>query len=376
MATNVDKEPHIANDKVVRNNVPQDSNEKEVDTLVSKLAESVKSSLEAFAAKIPKSVTKPTEKYLDFPSIHKPSVNYKRNSQTFAYRLSELVFGSLLAAYVLGFVSVVFTLVQSKNSGGTYFFLLSFWRASDWLTMVTCVQYLLNSVTFSVLTAFFYFTYQQSVLHLDNDYRKSYLDFVWAGAVGVLFGITMVFPYTSLSVFGAMILGAIFYKSKRFKEFWKIISGAVAGLQPGGSDSVLTDNALRLITEELNELGKSNDADFMIIKSWLPEADWKSKWGGVALLAAGCIIVLVPWGFELEPNSRWLFPSQLILIHCFLSGVLLWLIFQQLAEAASIMPYKVIADGREDALDEAFKKVLEGAQKKFKPQTTVGGAQQ
>lgn len=76
-----------------------------------------------------------TKELIPGTAIQYPSKAYQSACGSYTYRLSELIFGSLLAAYILGFVSF------AANSG---FFQI--------------LQALIISVTFCYLTAAYYVT--------------------------------------------------------------------------------------------------------------------------------------------------------------------------------------------------------------------------
>src|SRR5437868_7048229 len=92
-------------------------------------------------------------------SLKKPSEAYREAISSLVYRLSELMFGSLLAAYSLGFVASI----------GAHGSQLS--AAGRWGTGLRNLQYICISITFTCisitfayLTTSFYLTYHKGIL--------------------------------------------------------------------------------------------------------------------------------------------------------------------------------------------------------------------
>src|SRR4051812_17356684 len=89
-----------------------------------------------------------------FPTILRPSENYRHNIGTFYYRLSELIFGSLLASYILGFIAFA-TIHLPPLPGSPNLIALAI--ADAWsfrsLGLWSFLQSVLTSVVYSSLTA-------------------------------------------------------------------------------------------------------------------------------------------------------------------------------------------------------------------------------
>jgi len=130
--------------------------------------------------------------------IVKPSVAYKRYCDAYTYRVSELIFGSLLASYILGFVAVGTGLAHSTSSPLD----MGWWLIITSTNFNFLVQAMCISLCFSYLTAAFYLTYHSSILTMPQ-FKSSNLrwDFTIAILQAVLFGISMI----RLELFPAMI---------------------------------------------------------------------------------------------------------------------------------------------------------------------------
>src|SRR6266508_334298 len=86
-------------------------------------------------------------------NISYPSASYDAATHAHAYRLSELIFGSLLAAYILGFVSFGTTIVGQIGE------LKPLAQAFSSVKLLQLLNYLMISGTFYYLTAAYYVTY-------------------------------------------------------------------------------------------------------------------------------------------------------------------------------------------------------------------------
>jgi hypothetical protein len=303
--------------------------------------------------------------------IGKPSENYKKNILTFAYRLSELVFGSLLAAYLLGFVSACFTIIQVGRTS-KYYYLQNFvslmrgepqvapttieLQSVDIDPLIVCLQYLLNSISFSVLTAFFYFTFQQTVLHIETDFRKSYFDFIWACLVGIFFGFTMLFPFTSLFVFGLVIFCASIYKWLRFRGFWWGLAETVTGAKRGSKDAAKVDAAKMAINKKLRETTSNNATEHLVIKQWRAAPQWQTLIGGIVL------IIMPPFFYvKVSIGDMGWGADGFAACHLLGSVVLFVVLVWQLSVASNLMPLKEVKQSDPDKLDDAFLQILTSA---------------
>jgi len=144
----------------------------------------------------------PTESFDCIPGtpIQYPSKAYKSSCDSYTYRLSELIFGSLLASYILGFVS---------------------FAAKSPLAQI--LQSLFISVTFCYLTAAYYVTYHNSILtmpHIPN--RGLRFDFLIAIFQAVLFGISMLWPKAFLVCLAASLMGVYLRQSIAFAQLGKL----------------------------------------------------------------------------------------------------------------------------------------------------------
>ncbi len=129
-----------------------------------------------------------------------PSVAYKLATDSAVYRPSELMFGSLLASYILGFIGLVLSRVALINPtpiDPSGFFVLALYL----------VQYVAISITFAYLTAGFYLTYHAGILtmhHMPLENLRS--DFLLALIQALAFGVSMLAPVLFPIVIGLNLI--------------------------------------------------------------------------------------------------------------------------------------------------------------------------
>jgi len=113
-----------------------------------------------------------------------PSEAYREATLSPVYRLSELTFGSLLAAYSLGFVGAIGAHSADLDTHGSLGVVL--------LSM----QYASISITFAYLTTSFYLTYHAGILTMPQMplYRLR-VDFTLAIVQAMFFGFSMLRPW-------------------------------------------------------------------------------------------------------------------------------------------------------------------------------------
>lgn len=211
--------------------------------------------------------------------IQYPSKAYESSCNSYTYRVSELIFGSLLASYILGFVSFA-----ARND------------------LAPILQGLSISVTFCYLTAAYYVTYHNSILtmpHIPN--RGLRFDFFIAIFQAVLFGMSMIWPNAFL-IFLALSLASVFIRQTLvFTQLAKVFEDAT-GTAKGQSEwnmDFLVHQRFRTALKDVNPRFES------CLNGWFPIE--KSQWmGALLLLLIGCFLT---FGANLETfleNVPWL----------------------------------------------------------------------
>lgn len=172
------------------------------------------------------------DKENNIPLAGLPSKNYETAKGTLVYRLSELVFGSLLAAYILGFTTFAAQTITQTNATP----LIDFFQStadSKWLTVLTgldVVRFAAISTTYAYLTAAFYFRYHIVILTMPTAaVERSALDFTIAVSQGILFGISMVVPHLHFLCVAIMLGVAIFRQDTEFRELAEEFAEQVRG---------------------------------------------------------------------------------------------------------------------------------------------------
>lgn len=146
--------------------------------------------------------------------LKKPSEAYREAICSLVYRLSELMFGSLLAAYSLGFVASI----------GAHGSQLS--AAGRWGTGLRALQYICISITFTCisitfayLTTSFYLTYHKGILTMPQlPLERLGKDFAIAFFQAVIFGLSMVQPALFLLLLGFNARTSANRKNEEYKE--------------------------------------------------------------------------------------------------------------------------------------------------------------
>lgn len=135
--------------------------------------------------------------------ISRPSQAYSQATGSLVYRLSELTFGSLLAAYSLGFVGAIAAHWNDLSFHGS------------WGILLLSVQYASISITFAYLTTSFYLTYHAGILTMPQmplyDLR---VDFTLAIVQAVIFGFSLLRPW-SFSILLALNFYVTGYRQRR-----------------------------------------------------------------------------------------------------------------------------------------------------------------
>jgi len=130
---------------------------------------------------------------------------YAEAIQVPVYRLSELMFGSLLATYVLGFISISASRALSPIDP-----LLSN-KAFAWMdrAVIASIPSMLISLSYAYLTASLYLSYHAGILTLPTaPFQRLRYDFALALAEAVAFGYSILYPRWFPFLLGLTLLGA------------------------------------------------------------------------------------------------------------------------------------------------------------------------
>jgi hypothetical protein len=245
-------------------------------------------------------------------ALKRPSEAYNEATLSIVYRLSELMFGSLLAAYALGFVGAL-------GAHGD-----ELWKHGIWGAGLLTVQYASISVAFAYLTTSFYLTYHAGILTMPQmPFQNLGEDFKLAIAQAVFFGLSMLQP----ALF-PILLGLNFYKSgKRKNEEYETLAEELYKDICERKGRKNPDERAKFY-EELTKLLRS---DFPELSGWGPMgADIRR--GGIRAATVGSIVIAIyivleiltisfqldqrwPWWLEL----KWVSQQGLIAIEVLLA---------------------------------------------------------
>lgn len=244
--------------------------------------------------------------------IIRPSVAYKRACDAYSYRVSELIFGSLLASYILGFVAVGTNLGHITRSP----------LDMGWWTIITSpklnflVQAMSISVCFSYLTAAYYLTYHSSILTMPH-FKTSNLrrDFTIAILQAVFFGVSVIRFELFPTMIAVSLLIVFFRQQIALRQlsahFWGNIFGE--GLKLEGNEG---HRRRREFSDAIREINNNKYYD-NCMGGWRPVSSL--LWLGVTfLLAGGVAIIYYQWHSRLPVYCQT--TSYVIL-----TGLVFWL---------------------------------------------------
>jgi hypothetical protein len=180
-----------------------------------------------------------------------PSAAYKDATDSPVYRLSELMFGSLLAAYVLGFLGFA-----AGHAAGAF-------RE----TLLAWAPYLFVSVTYAYFTAGLYVSYHAGILTMDHmPLGRLRFDFMLALSQAVAFGFAMLAPVWFPATIAFSLLVSVLRQghehTKHVDRFY----------QPSPADYRRDrDESHTAFRKQFDELLKK----YPSLKGWEPVSPWK-----------------------------------------------------------------------------------------------------
>ncbi len=183
-------------------------------------------------------------------NITAPSKAYKQATLSPVHRLSELTFGSLLAAYSLGFVGAI-AAHQSE--------LFTYGIKS---AMLLSTQYASISIAFAYLTTSFYLTYQAGILTMPQmPLDRLGIDFFLAIAQAVFFGCSILRPWLFPLMMGTTLLLTGIRQAMEHKALARKLYNLICGID------VRDDTAhVARFNRELKKFLK----DFPALSGWAP----------------------------------------------------------------------------------------------------------
>jgi hypothetical protein len=206
-----------------------------------------------------------------------PSEAYREATGSLVYRLSELMFGSLLAAYCLGFVGAI-----AATQGS----LPSEYRPLGIGLLAT--QYICISIMFTYLTTSFYLTYHVGILTLPKlPFDRLGLDFTIAVLQAIFFGLSLLLP----ALFPVLLAVNVFISGgRKNEEYERLVADLFKNCPKEGRDKSKDLSRFRdALAEHLR--GKPH------LSVWAPiEPDIRKK--GLWAFIVGVIVVGLYWASD------------------------------------------------------------------------------
>lgn len=209
------------------------------------------------------------------PASGKPSEWYLKAKDTVVYRLSELIFGSLLAAFVLGFVGFS-SLVHNEALGFIH------------LLIKTCT-YLFISAIYTYFTAGLYLYYHTGILTMptfayqDNAPR----DFALSLIPAIAFGLSMIDPLFLMASLGGVIIIVLVVHRKEQRKVVIYFNLHYFTEKRKSKDQKQLESLEKEDIIKINSTIKKNN-----ILGWLPTSG-KTVIMTIILFLAGTIIIIL-----------------------------------------------------------------------------------
>ncbi len=236
--------------------------------------------------------------------IPRPSDRHDSNTRSAIYRLSELMFGSLLAAYVLGFIGATTrSSSESRDDLPLDVWLDHFIDRYSWLNEIETLgtaDFVLISIAFSYITAASYVLYHAGILTLPQVPAKSLgTDFAIALSQAVLFGLSILTPRLFPLMISLVFLVALARQHFVAAAFRRRAVGIIDESLPGRSRSWTKRNRRRLgdLRKRVNDAMSEAVAKNTALRVWRPP-QWYTWLGTVALFALAIYV-----GFVLTSNG-------------------------------------------------------------------------
>lgn len=284
-----------------------------------------------------------------------PSVVYKEARDTLAYRLSEAMFASLLAAYVIGFLSVIGTgecprtpvategrttglgeaaEMSGRQDGAP---LAETQRNSEWkcclswlssviLRLFPTVNIVLVSFSFAFLTSALYLKYQMSILTMPSyDLTRVSRDFFIAVAQGMGFGFAIRWPLSLWLIVGVILLVSLWWV--QYREVGELVRWLARVSFKDKPESPTTSSAART-SRPPNEKTVYELVRKHALRDWYRPPRRYYYGAGLAILV-GAVLVGLRWGFGAGP--AWTIVA--VAFNGSLMGIVLWVGYPLIGKA-------------------------------------------
>ena len=194
--------------------------------------------------------------------IRTPSENRYHNKSIYVYRLSELIFGSLLASYIIGSV-VVFYPNNIENIGISY--IIKHLNLTNFSLILT----ISTSTVFILFTSLIYIIYQKQFMNMSWGRANHLPDFIISISVGIFYGICLVSPILTLPTIALVS----YFGTLRHQSL--ILSANIDWIKPllpkeernSHSSSTRSENLYKIIKslrDQFSKRGKKNQ----VLSAW------------------------------------------------------------------------------------------------------------
>lgn len=181
------------------------------------------------------------------------------------YRLSELMFGSLLASYVLGFIG--FVAAYSRPELSAY----AGEALAIWDQILVRLPFLLISITYAYITAGFYVFYHSGILTMHQmPLGHISFDFALSLSQALVFGISMIYPMYFPALLAVTLLPAVSRQHQEHRQlvasiWWELYS-PVTPKRARQRQGLKHQEALKKFRKEFSRLLKTKD--FPLLSVW------------------------------------------------------------------------------------------------------------
>ncbi|MBN1568433.1 MAG: hypothetical protein JXA73_11360 [Acidobacteria bacterium] len=278
----------------------------------------------------------------------KPTVAYEKAKNSPVYRLSELMFGSLLAAYVLGFVGFVAVNTDSN---------------SPLVDPLKCLPYLAISLTYAYVTAGLYLSYHSGILTMHHiPLHHIRLDFALALSQAIFFGISMIFPPLFSLLLGITLLASAF---RQHQEHRALVKGFYREVQPphsalaGGpetSEKQFQKTFTRLLKEPSSEEKLKESGQrfrYQELLGWGKTSLWTYCFS--LFLIALCVVGLRIYHFNI-PNKTTAYSC------CLIAAPIIFYVHKILRQRAGFLMKR---EDETTEMDDQFDELVENLKKEY-----------
>jgi hypothetical protein len=303
----------------------------------------------------------------------KPSLVYRQSLESPVYRLSESMFGSLLASYVVGFIGLIAAQLAGPSLGDVIPIMKALLPGVEiagpspnqvmnvMKVLLPSIQYAFVSVAFAYLTASLYLTYHAGILTMQLPLSRLGFDFALSIVQPFFFGFSMLFPGWFPVLLGVLLLAVSFRQYRGHRELAASFFRRICKRQLSIDEEVSR--------EEVNDEDfRKNFANLLKKKEYNELSGWKSANGLVIIFSVIIILCgLAIWylvsgvlpkdlwlrqGWHLPENwlsAQLLVTAESILVGCFV----IWRGHQILRDRSTFLYVKTRSSARIDEVEKA-----------------------